>query len=339
MKKTDIDTIKRLFYRARMRTYPPPASEYVELLNRVNRILESEDPSYRPYDKKKLPGGIIYLDPQLRTIIVPDLHTRIDFLHAALMSGDGMPLSLLAEGRLQVVCLGDGLHNEQYIRRWLLAYNEFKGGYRQHRFMDEEMAEGLGLMEVVMELKCAFPANFHYLKGNHENIANESCNGNYSFYKYADEGAMVTAYVKKILGKQFFNAYYRFEKNLPLFTVGRNFLTSHAEPARFFREDEIIEYRRHPEVIYGLTWTANNKAQPGSVDKMLSYYIREENRNGAYYFGGHRPVSGLFGKRARGSYIQINNPDRYIVAVIKEKGVIDLDESIIGLDNEEYVEI
>jgi hypothetical protein len=339
MKKSDIDAIQRVFYRVRARPCPAPAFEYVKLLDRVNRILESEDPLYRPYDAKGLPGGIIYLNPQLRTIIVPDLHTRIDFLSAVIMSGDAMALSLLAQGKLQVVCLGDGLHNEQNIQRWLLAYNEYKSGYLHHRHMDEEMAEGLGLMEVVMELKRAFPDNFHFLKGNHENIGNESSRGNYSFYKYADEGAMVASYAKKVMGRDFFKAYYRFEKNLPLLAVGRNFLASHAEPARFFTEDEIIGYRRNPEVIYGLTWTANNKARPGSVEKMLSYYISEENRKGAYYFGGHRPVTGLFGKRARGSYIQIHNPDRYVVAVIKEKGMIDLNESIMGLDSEEYVEI
>ncbi|MBN1698400.1 MAG: metallophosphoesterase [Spirochaetales bacterium] len=339
MKKTDIGSVKRMLLRAQSRTAPAHASEYCGLLDRVNAVLESEDPRTRPRDTKGLPGGIVYLGHDRRTIIVPDLHTRLGFLNTVLTSGDGLALSLLAEGRLQVVCLGDGLHNEQNIQRWLLAYNEYEHGFRDHRFMDEEMAEGLGLMEAVMELKCTFPDGFHFLKGNHENIANETGNGNYSFYKYAEEGAMVTAYVKKVMGKEFFNAYYRFEKNLPLFAAGRNFLTSHAEPARFFSEDEIIEYRRNQEAVYGLTWTPNNKAKAGSVETMLDHYIAEENREEAYYFGGHRPVRGLFGKRAHGRYIQIHNPDRYVVAVIKESGGIDLKQSIMGLDDGKYIGI
>ena len=37
-------------------------------------------------------------------------------------------------------------------------------------------------------LKINFPQNFHFLKGNHENIYNITENGDFAFKKIADEG-------------------------------------------------------------------------------------------------------------------------------------------------------
>jgi hypothetical protein len=129
------------------------------------------------------------------------------------------------------------------------------------------MMESLGLMEMVIELKMAFPNNFHFLKGNHENIANEEGFGNHPFRKFAFEGHMVARWVQTFYGKDFIDSYYEFEKNLPLFVIGRNFIISHAEPLYFFEREAIVEYRNNPDVVEGLTWTANDEADPESLIK------------------------------------------------------------------------
>ena len=101
----------------------------------------------------------------------------MDFLTSVLAfrpEDDRRVLDRLAEGSIQVVCVGDGFHAEgRALRRWQSALEEFKHGYRRHEAMDAEMRESLGLMEMVMELKAEFPEGFHFLKGNHENITNE----------------------------------------------------------------------------------------------------------------------------------------------------------------------
>lgn len=99
----------------------------------------------------------------------------------------------LSSGKLQVVCVGDGFHSEsRAILRWKKALGEYTMDFIEHRAIDEEMSESLGVIIMVMKLKTAFPYFFHFLKGNHENIANENSADNRSFRKFVYEGAMVT---------------------------------------------------------------------------------------------------------------------------------------------------
>jgi hypothetical protein len=193
------------------------------------------------------------------------------------------------------------------------------------------MRESLGIMEMVMLIKCAFPDNFHFLKGNHENITNERGGGNYPFRKYAYEGAMVFEYITKFYGTEFLHAYYTFEKQLPLLAIGRNFLISHAEPQYLYEYNDVLHYKDNPHVIQGLTWTDNNAAEYGSVREMLEIYLELTDLTGCYYFGGHRAILGKFSKRADGKYIQIHNPNKFIVGLIQPEGDIDLERDIIEL--------
>ncbi|KPJ85877.1 MAG: hypothetical protein AMS17_13840 [Spirochaetes bacterium DG_61] len=320
-----------------LRDTPPSLDAYLEVLERAYTTLASENPKVRPSSSAGMPGGIVQLKQNIPTIIVPDIHARIDFFLNILLSenSDGWSnLQMLAADMLQVVCVGDGFHAEaRAVERWDRAFQEYRESYKRHRAMDEEMRESLGVMEMVQEVKCAFPLNFHFLKGNHENIRNEHEEGNYAFRKFTYEGEMVLYYMEKFYGEEFLDSYARFEKSLPLLAVGRNFLVSHAEPMSLYDREDIIEYRERPEVVYGLTWTANDEAEEGSVRRMLSYYLDEENVEEYYYFGGHRPIRDLYHLRAEGRYVQFHNPDRFIIALIQPEGPIDLDRDILELEN------
>jgi hypothetical protein len=308
-------------------------------VRRAVEALSWEDVSVRPPGGSGEPGGLVLLQPDLPTILVPDLHARTGFLSSVLAyrpDGGARVLDRLEEGTLQVVCVGDGFHAEaRALERWRAALEEFKGGYREHRWMDEEMRESLGLMEMVMELKCHFPFLFHFLKGNHENIANEQGEGNFPFLKFANEGLMVVVYMRAFYGEEVLEAHYELEKRLPLLAVGRNFLVSHAEPAGFFPREALLEYRRRPDVVYGLTWTDNDEAEPDSVAQMLAHYLGEEGAERAFYFGGHRPVRQLYNLRAVGRYVQIHNPEAYVLAVLPAEGEIDLERDIRKIDHAE----
>ena len=318
------------------RTHLPEPNEYEKLIEKVNTVLLYEDARIRPYGMDGLPGGIVFLRQDIPTILVPDLHARIDFFMEVLLHRDQYGVSnlqKLASGALQIVCVGDGFHAEgRAARRWALAFEEYSNRFRRHECMDEEIRESLGVMEMVKEVKTAFPSSFHFLKGNHENITNEYGNGNYSFRKYSYEGAMVVSFMEKFYGDDFIQSYSQFEKNLPLLAVGKNFLVSHSEPAAFFDFEDLIEYRERMEVVYGLTWTANGEAEEGSVQRMLEYYLKIENLEGCYYFGGHRPVEGLYNLRAGGKYVQFHNPNRFLIAMIKNDRPIDLEEDIFEIE-------
>jgi len=322
--------LKTTFFRKKVLDTP----SFLKKTEALNALLLNEPESLRPKDSEGLSGGIIQLKP-VETIIVPDLHARMDFILSLMEAEDFngcTVLERLSRGDLQVVCVGDGFHGESRVRdRWQLAFEEFQGGFRKHKAMDAEMRESLGLMEMIMDLKLAYPEHFHFLKGNHENIANENGNGNYPFGKFAMEGQMVTDWVLKFMNQDFFGEYYDFEGNLPLMALGENFIITHAEPVRFFSREEVINYRLNPEVVYGLTWTGNDEAQPEAVLQSLLHYLGTT--KDVYHFGGHRPIAGSYFTRAQGKYVQIHNPNRFVVAWIPNKGNIDLDTHIFEITN------
>jgi hypothetical protein len=309
----------------------PERGAYETLITEVMQVLRSEDPLYRPRDEKDRPGGLLRLDERT-TVIVPDLHGRMQFLIQVLAYQlEGKTIGeLLRDGSVQVICVGDGFHAEaRAAERWKQAFKEFAGKYRHHAAMDEEMRESLGLMEMVMHLKIDHPASFHFLKGNHENILNEDGNGNRPFRKFAYEGEMVKEWVLHFYGEDFIAAYATFEHELPLLAADKTFMVSHAEPQRFFTREEVIRYREYDDVVYGLTWTPNDGAEEGSVEQMLGEYCSKPMN--ARYFGGHRPVQGEYSLRADGRYIQLHNPSTYSIAVVQPGEVPDPQQCIVVL--------
>lgn len=290
----------------------PNRADYLDLVEDTITILEHENLDIRPTDASGLSGGLILLKKDIPTIILPDLHGRCNFFMDVLdasYKNEKTVLQALENDELQLLCLGDGFHGEgRAKKRWLVAFDEYTRSFEKHRAMDKEMIENLGLMEMVLHCKTKLSDNFHFLKGNHENILNEEGNGNHKFRKYSFEGEMVYNYILKFYGEEFLFTYSIFEKRLPLFAKGANFLASHAEPARMYCEKELINARLLPEVILGLTWTNNDEAEPFSVRNMLDQYL--DNPETGVYFGGHRPVADRFMLRANEKYVQIHNPQK-----------------------------
>jgi len=303
----------------------PDRDEYFILLERTITVLEHENQTIRPPDSSRLSGGLVRLKTGIPTLILPDLHARMDFFKDAMaysISEGRTVLESLESGEMQLVCLGDGFHSERRgYQRWNNALREYYHGYARHKAMDAEMRECFGLMEMVMRVKCAFRDNVHFLKGNHENILNEEGNGNHPFRKFALEGEMVKEYVLKFFDEEFIQMYSLFEKRLPLIAVGENFIASHAEPRRPYSEADLIEARFRPDVILSLTWTDNGDADADSVSGMLGMFLPSV--AGAVYFGGHRPIQNGFGSRANGRYIQIHNPEMKNVTLVPSGRIFD----------------
>lgn len=315
------------------RAGPPDADEYAVLLERTITVLQHEDTLRRPRDRQGLSGGFLELHTDIPTIVLPDLHARMDFFSAVLQwspYGEAQVADLLTDGEIQILCLGDGFHAERRSReRWQTAFKEYGKNWKKHAAMDDEMRESLGLMEMVQLCKRAARDHFHFLKGNHENILNEEGEGNHPFRKFAWEGEMVRHWVEIFYGTAFLELYALFEKSLPLFARGGSFLASHAEPAVYFTRDEIINARQDPEVILGLTWTDNDEADQDSVARYLDEYLG--GRTDTVYLGGHRSVAGRFALRSQGRFIQFHNPDTYQVALVPADRPFDPETDIITL--------
>jgi hypothetical protein len=313
----------------------PGESDLESLLVSANSVLATENAAVRPRDTDGVPGGLVELEKELPTVLIPDLHARPGLLTAAL----GYPfkegvtvLDALVSGSIQLVCLGDYFHGEGRVKqRWKRALAEFSNGFLTHLSMDQEMVEGLAVLMMIARLKSALPSEVHLLKGNHENVANESGNGNHPFGKFAYEGEMVLEYLRLTYSEGLIERIAEFEKRLPLLAIGRHFIVSHAEPARFFLGDEVIGYRHQDEVVYGLTWTDNDEAEPDAVERMLDAYLGKDEAPTAFHFGGHRAVAGTYQLRAGGRYVQIHNPSRYIMALLVPDRPVDLAHDIIDL--------
>ncbi len=320
------------------RSTPPAADDMALALKAACAVLDNEGAQLRPADSGGLPGGVVYLRPELPLVALPDIHGRVELVLSALSASypdhgvDEPLLYALDSGRAQLLFVGDYVHAEARARdRWMHAFEEFTGGFKKHAAMDQEMNESLGVLQVFGLLKQAYPDNVHGLKGNHENISNEEGEGNHAFGKFVLEGAMVAEYMQRFYPGAPLEAVYRLEKSLPLLAVGSSFLVSHAEPARFFEREEVIEYRSSPDVVEGLTWTDNDQAEPGSVYAMLGHYLRHCEPQEAVYLGGHRPVENLYALRAGGRYVQFHNPSRYIAATPPVNRLFDPERDVLEL--------
>ncbi len=311
----------------------PAIDRLHRIVNLGQQCLLFEEERLRPRDRRGLPGGLVYIDEAPYYVIVPDLHGRMDFFRALMgwrFRGERTLFRDLAEGQAQVICVGDAFHSESRGReRWLCALGEYRNGWKRHRCMDAEMRENLGLLEMLCLVKSWFPWNFHFLKGNHENIDNELGEGNYPFRKFAEEGDMVKSWVLRFYGEETLRRIYYWEKSLPLMAAGKDFLVTHCEPGRSFDRDEVVNARFFPDVIYGLTWVDNEQAERGSAEGTLRGLFGKS--AGKRIFGGHRPVPGRYALRQNGSYVQINTPNEWVVASFSDMETFNPDTHIIAI--------
>lgn len=312
-----------------------PAEELLlSLCDKAVSALDAEDVSYRPRAKDATPGGLLDFSAEKKpVIIVPDLHARPDFLPrlvrckigASSASGEEpmTVLSALNKGLLFVVCVGDCFHSEtmgECYERWKRAYDEWLLGNVQNRFIQKEMQECFATLFAVLELKAAFPRNFHFLKGNHENILNVNGAGDFAFRKFVLEGQMVKDFMDAWYSEASVHVIHCFEYALPIVALFETFGISHAEPAFACTREEIVNYHEYPQVIRAFTWTANDEAEEGSVRRLFSTLRKDALsavKAGALWFGGHRPVPDTYLLRQNGSYVQIHNPDKMNITLVR----------------------
>ena len=317
---------------------PIEASLYKDLLKSVNKIIVNENKNIRPKDKNNLSGGLIDLsNVEHKIIIVPDLHARRDFVKRVINYNldNKTILSKLEDNSVSIVFLGDGVHSEgeKAFERWKRALREYQNDYEECVHIKGEFSDSFNLMASIILLKIRYPNNIHFLKGNHENIKDEYKDGNYPFYKYVKEGEMINCYFKKIYGENLMEYYYKFEKNLPIFCISKNFVCSHSEPEITFNREDIINYRNNGKLIESLTWYRSMKENK-IANKIIEQFFSTNKSNKIYYFVGHTHIKydKTYSQVYNNELIFINNMEKEIIAIIDPNNDIILDRDILSLN-------
>jgi len=183
---------------------------YVGAFRRARAVLER-----RP--------GLVQLRQDLPTVVIPDLHGRRDYLDAVLKTRDPAThrtyRELLRRGKVQVVCLGDVMHTEVRGILWRRGMPEAA--------MRKEMAESLGTLRRIAELKAAHPENFHLLRGNHDDVG-PACEG--PGCGLPRQIAQTRQYLGDAFGHSMVNELARLFAALPTAAAGKGFVASHSGP-------------------------------------------------------------------------------------------------------------
>lgn len=265
-------------------------------------------------------GPVVDLDFDVPTVILPDLHAQRDYLVQALqMKRDGdTVLDQLKAGRINLLCLGDGMHSENRARqRWLQAENELAAGARSPA-MEAEMVESLGLMKMVMDLKAAYPKHFYFVRGNHEDMDPLRP---YRKFTSTGESELVKRWVTARFGPDFLKKWHAFEKALPLVARGATFVGSHSPPESVLSPAQM----KSEEAFRACTWSDNTLWTAGSQEErsFLENCELMKVTPQRPWIAGHRKVTGsLYRSQMGGRLIQINplDSDPRVVAVAPAKG-------------------
>lgn len=305
----------------------------------VERLV-SEKTDYRPANGKNAGSLLDFTSDDfssLPVIVVPDIHGRVDFLLHILkfkLPGENLTvLEALNKNKVVVVCVGDAVHSESRgIKRWLSSYEDWNKDIYAGPSMQEEMKENFAVWQILMKLKNEFTENFHFLKGNHENVMNETGDGNLSFKKFVQEGQMCCDFIRQVYGDVILHLISLWEKSLPLCAVFPRFCVSHAEPLEVYTRTKLIRARKDEGIVLGLTWTANDEVFEETCIKNFKKLNSKYEPGKINWVGGHRPVKGdSHYLRQNGAYIQIHNPDEENILYVGPSAEIDADNNILSV--------
>lgn len=183
---------------------------------------------YRPRDWRGEPGGLVELPPDLKPVIVGDLHANLDNLLRIL--SENRYLEDLEAGQACMIVLGDAVHNED--RRRLT-----------------EMDSSVLMMDVILKLMLAFPKGFVYIRGNHDSFSHEVTK---------DGVAQAHLWKQRLLqlrGERFVEAMQSFYDLLPYLAMSDGFIACHAgPPLETVTKEQLIDINRHPRLMHQLMW-------------------------------------------------------------------------------------
>ena len=324
---------------------PPSYEAFFSTLVTATEVLDNEITSYRQKNDQENAGSVLDFtqDKDLPLIIIPDIHARTDFIKNILNYTITPELNFiktakqisvyqaLKKNKIRIICVGDALHTEiNTIERWKNIQIEFSKNIFTGPAATLEARDCFNTLFALLLLKISFPNNFHFLKGNHENIYNTTGDGDYSFRKIADEGNTLKRFIQNYYGEDILYLISYYEKSLPLISITKQCVISHAEPRTSYTKNELINAKQNPQIIEDLTWTNNDEAEENSVKNIIKNLLGTNSK--AIYFAGHRPVIENFKKLHNGLFYQIHNPHKQNIVLIYKDKDFNPETDIIGVE-------
>jgi len=133
---------------------PLERSAAFDLLDRTVALMEREPYRLRTSDDKA--GGVLRLPGRPTPLFVGDLHACIDNL-LVVLTQNGF-LEAFEDGSALLIIMGDAVHPDTPGK-------------------EDEMGDSMLLMDLIFRLKLRFPERVFYLRGNHDDFANDISKG------------------------------------------------------------------------------------------------------------------------------------------------------------------
>lgn len=195
------------------------------LLSDVIDLTEHEP--YRPDNHNGEAGGLLVLPEETTPVLIGDLHGQTDNLLKII--SERCLLSCLERKCACLIFLGDAVHSE--VSGQL-----------------DNMASSIQIMDLIFQLKCAFPQNVHYLRGNHDSFDPSISKNGYL------QGLIMKDALLKTRGQAYTDLMETFYNTLPYVAMSDAFIACHAAPPlEDITKDDIINIKYKPELIKQIT--------------------------------------------------------------------------------------
>jgi hypothetical protein len=238
-----------------------------------------------------------------KTVIVPDVHGRLDFVIEVFYR---YPIE-----DWDIVFSGDILHTETDGHRWKAITDEFVKTRCFGQDMLDELEASHGSHLIIDGMRKNNPDSVFVVRGNHDDVA-ERLVGSYGKFSHLGESSLYAAGLKHFFRAEY-QAYLQYEKTIPYIYIGNGFIVSHTVPQRAYTLDQVI--CDNSKVHQDFTWT-DNREQRGPWTGVFTKNLETLGEGQAkFWFIGHRPVEPNHVLRIQMNkrLVQNNNPKKWVV--------------------------
>lgn len=197
----------------------------LDLLERTIALMQREP--YRLKTRDGEVGGVLRLPSRPTPIFVGDLHACIDNLLVILTQNAF--LEAIEDGSAQLIIIGDAVHPDTPGR-------------------EDEMDSSMLLMDLIFRLKLRFPERVFYLRGNHDDFANDISKGG------VPQGLLWERALHDQRGSLYRDRMQALYDQLPYLAVSPRFVCCHAgAPTMKATRSDLIHIRDKPKLQRQLT--------------------------------------------------------------------------------------
>lgn len=202
-----------------------PPQEAQTLIEQAIEIISNDSYAVKSAENKS--GGLVQLPDDLTPVIIGDLHAQIDNLLKILT--ENYLVECLYANTAGVIILGDAVHSE--------IANEM-----------EDMESSIIIMDLILKLKCFFPNNVFYIRGNHDSFDPDLSKNT------IPQGILMEEKLRDLRGARYVEAMNALYDTLPYVVKSNNFYACHAAPPMTKTSfEKIINIHKYPDLIKEIT--------------------------------------------------------------------------------------